>query len=231
MRFFDFVLGVGCAVIQFYNVLARNVARVGYGYVHNHVAVYVEFGRFKVYIPFERGVRKAVAEGIYNVLIVPVAAFYKAAGFVVTIADVDAFVVFDVVNAGVAARFGFIAGRVVGCKVGERGFGLEVRAVNIGRSAGGVHFAVEHFAERVDAAAARKAEPYYAVDAFIGFEAAQFERSTHVENDYYLVEVGLGLFDEGFFVVVEFKIVVAGCGVAVGAVIAAAGGTCAVTCS
>ena len=220
VRFFYFAVGIRSAVIELNDFLARNFARVCHGYVDHDVAVLGELVRAEFHIPVERSVRKAVAEGIYDVFIVPLPSLFVASGFVIAVTHVNSFVVFDEIDACTPARFIHIRTRIVGREIGKRGVFFEIGGIYVYRSSRRIDLSVEHLAEGVDAAAARKTEPQYAVDAFVVFQRAEFKRRRDIENDDNLIELLLCHFDERFFIIVQFEIMVAGCGVAVIVVIA-----------
>ena len=95
---FGFAGFVGCGEVELHNVLTGNGTGVGHGHVHSEVGLLgqgVGVHLQLAHLPIEGGVAQAIAEGIIHRLVVPILAVGIAAGLIILVAQVDAFLVLD----------------------------------------------------------------------------------------------------------------------------------------
>ena len=149
--------------VYLHHILACALAAVG----HLHLCLH----RFsicgdRVDVPAEIRVGKAISKWILH--------FFRRKGFKIAVADIDAFLIFDIgfQGARIAVVAKISAGRMI----------LHLVCNRIGQPAGGVHLACKHISHSLHANGARDADHQSCVNRIILLQPAHLRHIGHVEH-------------------------------------------------
>ena len=155
-RFFRSARSIRQTDVQLHDVFARNAAGVRHRHGNADFFVFRPRGVLGYaaffYSLAERRVRQAVAEGIDDVVVVPLLVA-RPARFEVTVSHIDAFLVVDepLRLRGAAHRIAVEIGDTLDAEVFHGGNGHEVARIRVHRSARRIHFAAQDSSKRHDA--------------------------------------------------------------------------------
>ena len=214
MGFFDAPLCVRRGDIQLHNILPGHRTGIFHRHGHGDNGVQVKSGFGGItHRPIEGGVGKAIAEGEYHVVSVPILAIGQTTGFIVPIAHIDAFlVVHGIVHAQVV-----LVGGLVGTEILEGGVLAEIRRPSVNQPAGGIHRTIEYFAQCGDTVGAGEANPYRRVDlvrkggiGWIG-EEGSLKAGGNVEYDNHMLKARVTHGRKQItFILIQFQIMAVG---------------------
>ena len=203
------VVGVRRLHVDLHYVLAGNLADVRY--LHRHVVTAIGLLHREVR-PLEIGVAQAIAERILHLRGVIVVGLVFIAehhvfvtGFVITVANVNAFSVNHIASAEAL----FAVGDAVGTKIGGRRCGSQIISIRVRQVAGRIHRAIEHVGNTCGAGLSERADPQRGINVF-AFKIGKFHRILRIEQHHNLIEIVSGHLDHGTLVIIELQIRVAG---------------------
>ena len=220
MCFFNTTIVVRCRVIQLHDILAGELAGIGHLDSDRDLLFRIldQAGcsrlRFNQ-LPLEVGIGQTIAKRIDNIAVIHTAIitetidFLEASRFIITITKEDAFLILDVIIAGLSAALKVhialhlpvvtkvLPGRVL-CKITN---------ISIYQTPRGINRTSQYFANCTGTGSAGKADPQRSVDFCPIIQETKFHRLRTVDQHDHLVKSRVAhLIKQTFLVLIQFKI-------------------------